>query len=147
MGPEWQSSTGMKSPLHKKLEFSPGNFNLDAGYEIQNSGPNDLRFLFLVEWNLTLLAGDAPDRNYFVEGQGPFPTRLFSLGEEKDVSEMGIRDGWLQLEVNFQNRQARAFLALSGGNHFPVRGGFREGLPGFLPVVGLGSFLEGRPVV
>ncbi len=88
--------------LTKKLQFSVGDFHLEAQYELQNKGSKALSFLFLSEWNLTLLAGDAHDRNYFVAGRDLSQPRLFSTGVEKGVTEMGMRDGWLELEINFK---------------------------------------------
>ncbi len=93
---------GLPLKLVKKLGFAAGDFNLDTVYELQNKSPHSQNFLFLVEWNLTLLAGDSPDRNYFVKGRNLLHPRLNSVGEETGVTEMGMRDGWLELEVNFK---------------------------------------------
>lgn len=89
--------------LTKKLTLNQGDFNLRVNYLLQNQSDKELQFLFMPEWNLTLLAGDAPDRNYFVKGRDLNAMRLNSIGMEENVTEMGMRDGWLKLEVNIQS--------------------------------------------
>ncbi len=92
---------GVRVAFVKELSFQPGDFNLTTDFRMKNLGDRELRFLWMTEWNLTLLAGDAPDRNYFVKGRELSQPRLNSMGEEGDVTEMGMRDGWLEVEVNF----------------------------------------------
>jgi alpha-amylase len=88
--------------LTKKLALKSGDFDLETAYELKNLGSEELKFLLMTEWNLTLLAGDAPDRNYFVKGRELGFSRLNSVGMEENVKEVGMRDGWLNLEINFQ---------------------------------------------
>jgi 4-alpha-glucanotransferase len=95
--------------LAKKVRADGEKNQFEITYELQNKGLQDLEFLFFCEWNLTLLAGDAPDRNYFVKGRSLEQSRLFSMGEEKNVTEMGMRDGWLNLEINFKTPKAARF--------------------------------------
>jgi 4-alpha-glucanotransferase len=110
----------------KKLQFAPGDFQLEPVYELQNAGGKNLSFLFLVEWNLTLLAGDAHDRNYFVKGRELSQPRLFSLGEERDVEEMGMRDGWLGLEIHFKSGKAAKFWRYPVETISQSEGGFEK---------------------
>ncbi len=117
---------GAPARLTKKLQFGAGDFHLEAFYEVQNKGTKNLNFLFLAEWNLTLLAGDADDRNYFVKGRELSQPRLFSLGEERDVKEMGLTDGWLGLEVNFQTEKPAHFWRYPVETISQSEGGFER---------------------
>ncbi len=117
---------GSPLKLVKKLQFSPGDFSLEAAYEIQNKSTKTLDFLFLAEWNLTLLAGDAHDRNYFVKGRTLSQPRLFSTGEEKGVEEMGMLDGWLELEVNFKTEKPATFWRYPVETISQSEGGFEK---------------------
>jgi len=112
--------------LTKKLSFSPGLFHLETGYELQNKGSRETRFFFAVEWNLTFLAGDAPDRNYFVTGRGLEQPRLFGVGEEAGVTEAGMTDGWLGLRVLFQASQPAKFWRYPVETISQSEGGFER---------------------
>ncbi len=122
--------------LVKKLHFSQGDFGLEAAYEIQNKSTKNLDFLFLAEWNLTLLAGDAHDRNYFVKGRTLSQPRLFSVGEEKGVNEMGMLDGWLELEVNFQVEKPATFWRYPVETISQSEGGFERVYQGSCMLLG-----------
>jgi alpha-amylase len=117
---------GVPLKLSKKLTFAPGPFDLTADHSLENQGNKGLSFLFLVEWNLTLLAGDAPDRNYFVKGRELAQPRLFSVGEEEGVSEMGLRDGWLDLEVVFRPGKPAKFWRYPVETISQSEGGFER---------------------
>jgi alpha-amylase len=120
------SIDGAPVKLTKDLTLSPGNFQLDADYRLLNLSSRDLRFLFLVEWNLTLLAGDTPDRNYFVAGKTLSSPRLNTVGAEEGVSEMGMRDGWLELEVNFKTQTPAKFWRYPVETISQSEGGFER---------------------
>lgn len=122
--------------LTKKLQFAPGDFHLEAAYELHNTGGKSLSFLFLTEWNLTLLAGDAHDRNYFVKDRELSQPRLFSMGEEKDVREMGMRDGWLELEVNFKCEKPARFWRYPVETISQSEGGFEKVYQGSCLILG-----------
>jgi 4-alpha-glucanotransferase len=117
---------GMPLKLVKKLEFSAGDFTLETAYELQNKSARGQNFLFLVEWNLTLLAGDAPDRNYFVKGRDLLHPRLNSVGAETAVTEMGMRDGWLELEINFKAAHPAKFWRYPVETISQSEGGFEK---------------------
>lgn len=127
---------GTPLQLVKDLRFSGGDFSLEAAYELQNQGDRELKFLFLAEWNLTLLAGDAPDRNYFVKGRTLAQSRLFSVGEEKGVEEMGMRDGWLNLEVGFQTEKPATFWRYPVETISQSEGGFERVYQGSCLILG-----------
>ena len=120
------SIEGIPVKLTKSLVLNPGSFDLKTTYKLENSGHKELRFLLMTEWNLTLLAGDAPDRNYFVQGREIASTRLNSVGEEADVKEIGMRDGWLNLEINFQPENPARFWRYPVETISQSEGGFER---------------------
>jgi alpha-amylase len=117
---------GSPLALSKKLSFGAGDFDLETSYELENKGTQSFQCLFLVEWNLTLLAGDAPDRNYFVAGRKLSNPRLNSLGEENGITEMGMRDGWLELEVRFKTSLPAKFWRYPVETISQSEGGFER---------------------
>ena len=117
---------GQTLRLEKNLQLGLGNFDLETAYTLKNEGVHPLNFLFLVEWNLTLLAGNAPDRNYFIAGRKLDHTALNSLGEEDGVTEMGMRDNWLELEINFKTGRPAKFWRYPVETISQSEGGFEK---------------------
>src|SRR5665213_287442 len=112
--------------LIKKVTLSSGDFNLKTSYQFKNLGSKELKFLLMTEWNLTLLAGDAPDRNYFVAGRNLNSPRLNSVGIEENVTEFGMKDGWLQLEINFHSEKPGEFWRYPVETISQSEGGFER---------------------
>lgn len=54
---------------------------------------------FAVEFNINLLAGDAPDRYYHIPGHSLEDRRLASVGESLGVSEIQMIDEWAGIQV------------------------------------------------
>ena len=117
---------GSPVQLIKKAILSPGDFDLKASYRLKNLGSKELKFLLMTEWNLTLLAGDAPDRNYFVKDRDLGYPRLNSVGMEENVTEFGMRDGWLKLEINFQSEKPTQFWRYPVETISQSEGGFER---------------------
>ncbi|HJT25457.1 MAG TPA: alpha-amylase/4-alpha-glucanotransferase domain-containing protein, partial [bacterium] len=117
---------GQPMQLTKSLQLQAGDFGLEAAYELKNEDSHGQNFLFLVEWNLTLLAGNAPDRNYFVAGRNLSRTAMNSMGEEDGVTEMGMRDGWLELEINFKTARPAKFWRYPVETISQSEGGFEK---------------------
>ena len=140
----WREGKVAGSPLllSKELRFEAGDFQMGASYELENKGTANISFLFLVEWNLTLLAGDAPDRNYFVAGRGLSSSNLVSSGEETGVTEMGMRDGWLELEINFKTEKPAKFWRYPVETISQSEGGFEKVYQGSCLLLGWEVFLK-----
>jgi len=117
---------GLPVKLEKKLTFAPGPCRIAADYEVKNLGNRDLGFLFAVEWNMTLLAGDAPDRRYFVAGRELAQPRLISEGEELKVTEMGMEDDWLGLRISFKTSSPAKFWRYPVETISQSEGGFEK---------------------
>ena len=88
--------------LQKTLRFPETSAGILTRYHLENRGENPLQGLFGVEFNITLLAGDAEDR-YFVDPGGEFDR--VRVGQEGEVSkrlEWAVRDGWAGFEVRWK---------------------------------------------
>jgi alpha-amylase len=72
---------------------------LEAAYRITGETGEKKRINFGIEFNINLLAGDAPDRYYLVPGRQLKDRKLASLGELKDVSEIHLIDEWNGMDI------------------------------------------------
>lgn len=99
--------------IAKTFSMDGKTSQISAEYEVTNYGAERVECTMGVEFNLTLLAGDAEDRVWILEGSEQQPVLLDS-GESKNVQTIGMRDGWAGFEVG---------LTLSAPMniwHFPV---------------------------
>jgi len=112
--------------LTKELTFQPGDLDLEARLVLENRGDRELRFLYFNEWNLTLLAGDAPDRNYYVAGRTLEHSRLNSIGAEEKVKKAGMTDGWLRLDLQFDLDKEAKFYRYPVETISQSEGGFER---------------------
>jgi len=90
--------------------------------------------LFAVEMNLGLMAGDAPDRNYFTETRrnlGNFSTLLHLKGEPA----LGLVDEWLGVEVWLRARPHADFLTYPVETVNDSEGGFERVYQGSAVIV------------
>jgi alpha-amylase len=92
---------GRRCPINIEKAFSiPTNQTIvEATYHIFNAGDEKVKTNFGVEFNVNLLAGDAPDRYYRIPGYPIEDRRLASLGELKGISEVRLIDEWNGMEV------------------------------------------------
>lgn len=74
-----------------------------AHYRVTNHGRETLHARFGVEFNVNLLAADAPDRFHEIDGfRLGVLNRMNSVGEVPDVSSFRVRDGWKRLAVEWR---------------------------------------------
>lgn len=96
---------GREVPLHlsKTLRIHPVRPEIIIDYTIINKGNLSILLRFGTEFNLSLLAGDSPDRYYFFPGVNLEDKRLKSMGRVREVSKMELRDCWsgFRIEINF----------------------------------------------
>ncbi|NIP99669.1 MAG: DUF1926 domain-containing protein, partial [Nitrospinaceae bacterium] len=95
-GPE---AAGLK--MDKIYRFDAGEAVLAVTYRIQNAGPRPEHFLWACEFNFSLLAGDAEDRYYHVDGAGLNDARMASEGTLSAVRNLAIRDDFFKFEVEW----------------------------------------------
>jgi alpha-amylase/alpha-mannosidase (GH57 family) len=69
-------------------------------YRLENRASRAISCWFGVEFNFALLAGNAPDRYYWVEGVQLEEPHLASTGETADVRSFGLRDEYLGLDIS-----------------------------------------------
>ena len=85
--------------VEKTYTFEPRKATLEVSYRLQNKGETQLDFIWMVEHNFTLLAGDAADRIYILpEGQME-DSRMASKGVLTDIDTLGMRDEYFKFEL------------------------------------------------
>jgi len=85
--------------VEKTYTFDPHKATLEVSYRLQNAGETPLDFIWVVEHNFTLLAGDAADRIYILaEGQME-DSRMVSKGVLPDIHTLGMRDEYFKFEL------------------------------------------------
>jgi alpha-amylase len=85
--------------VEKRFLLPPGQSDLTAMYRVTSLGEERKRTNFGIEFNINLLAGDAPDRYYDIPGHRLEDRKLASMGECADVSEIHLVDEWIGMEV------------------------------------------------
>jgi alpha-amylase len=92
---------GKRYPIKVEKRFIPSlnRSDLKTAYRITYEGDEKKRTNFGIEFNINLLAGNAPDRYYLISGHELEDRRLASVGECFDVSEVRLVDEWIRMEV------------------------------------------------
>lgn len=100
-----ENGHGHPVTIRKTFTFSPDKAEIEAHYKITNDGQEEMSGWWGVEFNFTMLAGDAKDRYYYSPDHTIEPVNLRSEGELKDVKTFGMRDDWFQfqLELSFSS--------------------------------------------
>jgi hypothetical protein len=90
--------------IEKKFIFSNTDAYIRAYYKIDNESDVLLNLRWGVEFNFTLLAGDARDRTYICPGHSLESARLISEGALDHVESFGMQDDWhkFQLSIAFK---------------------------------------------
>jgi alpha-amylase len=88
--------------VEKTYTFDPEKAGLEVGYTLQNQGSKPLEFIWVVEHNFTLLAGDALDRTYVLPGGGLDDSRMASAGVLSGIKSLGMRDGYFGFELQLK---------------------------------------------
>jgi alpha-amylase len=85
--------------VEKRFLLPPAQSSLTAVYRVTYLGGERKRTNFGIEFNINLLAGDAPDRYYDIPGHRLEDRKLASVAECVDVSEIHLVDEWVGMEV------------------------------------------------
>jgi hypothetical protein len=72
---------------------------------LENKSTAELSFVLGIEFNWAMLAGDSPDRYYYVEGKTLENNRCNSLGETGNVKVFGLKDEYHKLDIRFEAGQ------------------------------------------
>jgi alpha-amylase len=89
--------------VKKSIRYRDGDSHYTVDYELENGEKTPIELWFGVEFNIGLLAGDAHDRYYEIEGRSLADCRLRSIGEERDVQSFKLVDEWLGIETRFKS--------------------------------------------
>ena len=91
---------GKRDPIKIEKSFSipPHQKVVKASYQITRTGEKR-RTNFGIEFNIDLLAGDAPDRYYDIPGHPLEDRKLASVGVIKDVADVRLVDEWVGMKV------------------------------------------------
>lgn len=93
---------GLHLSLEKIYTFDPGKAIVQVDYQLHNKSGKSIEFLWVVEHNFTLLAGDAADRTYVSDGTPLKDARLNSEGVLPDARTLGMRDEYFGFELMMQ---------------------------------------------
>jgi alpha-amylase len=101
-GAIWRSGKRHRIAIRKMLRYVSGESGYTISYRLNNLEKAPVRLRFATEFNVGLMAGDAEDRFYDIEGRPLADRRLRSVGVEKDVRNLRLVDEWLNLETGFE---------------------------------------------
>ncbi len=93
------SSEPQQVLVRKRLQGRAGEPLLKTYYRIKNLSDRELSGRFGVEFNMTLLAGNAPDRYFTFNGQRPSASFLCSIGEKSGIDSIHLTDEWKGIEI------------------------------------------------
>ena len=93
---------GLPARVVKKFTMNGKDAAVLASYEIVNESEEKIEALFGVEFNMTLLAGDAPDR-YWVADKTKGKPRLIETLSRTGVKSVGMTDGWARFTVRISS--------------------------------------------
>ncbi len=78
----------------KTFEFAASSGTIRCKYNIENLSSQPVEVDFGVEFNFGLMAGDAHDRYYKINGSKPADPRLRSAGSTDEVRTVSLTDEW-----------------------------------------------------
>jgi hypothetical protein len=112
--------------ITKAFEFSGETAGVITSYKIANEGKESIRFKFGVEFNLTLLAKDADDRYYTINGGRLSDGLMKSEGELNDVEKFALNDDWFKFKIKFLNSRAASVWRFPIETVSQSEGGFEK---------------------
>jgi alpha-amylase len=95
----WTVEGSVPITLSKTLSVPHKGTTLGIKYRLENRPAQPITLWFGVEFNFALLAGSAPDRNYWVDGHQLEDPRLVSAGEIPEAKRFGLRDEYLGIDI------------------------------------------------
>ena len=87
--------------VEKKYSFSRNEAEVKVDYLVTNSGDVPLDLWWGVEFNFTLLAGNAEDRYYVCSEKTLEDRRLNSEGALNEIESFAMRDDWHKFKLSF----------------------------------------------
>ena len=90
-----------KLQIEKLIQIQSRISQIEYKYCLRNVEAKLLEVWFAIEFNVSLLAGNAPDRYYYFKNHEIDDPKLASIGIVNDVIEMGLKDEWQGLNIRF----------------------------------------------
>ena len=100
-GTVFSNGAPRKLLLKKNIHILPDNSKLNIIYQLSNLENEPIELWFAVEFNIALLAGNAPDRYYYFPAKKLENPILASTGIVENINKMGLKDEWLKLNISF----------------------------------------------
>jgi alpha-amylase len=100
-GALWFGERRHRLVVEKEISYTPGSGDFRVRYRVLNGEATPVDIRFGIECNVGLLAGNAHDRYYVIEGKKPEDNRLRSTGVSVHVSRWKLVDEWLGIETGF----------------------------------------------
>ena len=104
-GALWFGREPHRLAVQKTVRFRADVPEIVADYVVTNRESTSIDIWFGIEFNVGLMAGNAHDRFYVIEGRPLDNNRLASTGEERNIRSWSLVDQWLGIEVLFTLRQ------------------------------------------
>jgi len=100
-GTVWLSGRSRQMRIEKVVAMEATTSRVDIEYHLTSREATSMEFRFGVEFNFTMLAGDAPDRWYEIDGQKPVDQpNLGGRGEHKGVRGVSLHDAWEEFSIH-----------------------------------------------
>ncbi len=100
-GTFWDDGRPRPFRVEKRFHFEEKSQEIGFHYVLKNTGDGPLPFVFGVEFNFGLLAGDAPDRYWEFAGRRRENSVFRSVFDEKAQAQVALVDEWLNLRIRF----------------------------------------------
>lgn len=98
-GAIWLGDRQHRIHIAKTITCSSSEAAYETTYRVRNLEKQQVDVWFGVEFNVGLMAGDAPDRFYEINGRKPEDPRLRSIGTDQDVESVRVVDQWLGVQT------------------------------------------------
>jgi hypothetical protein len=98
-GALWYGEKAHRLSVVKNVQFAGRKAEFTAAYTLTNMEARPAEVWFGIEFNVGLMAGDAHDRYYDIEGRYLRNKTLRSTGEETGVRSVRLVDEWLGIET------------------------------------------------
>lgn len=85
--------------IEKNFDIAVDKPAIESAYLLKNNSASHIEFLFGLEMNWAMLAGEAPDRYYYLGNSPLDDSRMRSMGETADVEVFGLKDEYHRLEI------------------------------------------------
>lgn len=108
-GHVWVNGEFVPVNIKKTIQLKARSDYYMVKYSITSLHNKPITLWFGVEFATSLLAGNAPDRNYLVPGQTLQDSKLASIGAIDNIKKIQLRDDWLGIQTSFETSREADF--------------------------------------